>query len=98
MGNLEHNSMPPENCPVCDADVPRNASACPGCGADHQSGWDEDGTQLDGVDLPGENFDYGQFVEREFGDKVKPTGQKTIWWIVGIVILIVVCALFFFSW
>ena len=88
----------PETCPVCGQDVPPRALACPGCGADHQSGWDDETTGLDGVDLPGENFDYDQFVEREFGGKVKPAGQKMVWWVVGIVLLIVVVALFLFPW
>ena len=98
MGKQSHKPQPPENCPVCGADVPRTALACSGRGADHNSGWDDEAIGLDGVDLPGENFDYDQFVEREFGGKVKPAGQKTVWWIVGIIVLIVVCALFFFSW
>jgi hypothetical protein len=45
---------PPEECPVCGADVPRGARACPGCGADERSGWNEEETLYDGLDLPGE--------------------------------------------
>ena len=90
--------MPPENCPVCGDDVSPNALACPGCGADHNSGWAEDGTHLDGVDLPGENFDYDQFVEREFGSKANPAGQKKVWWAIGVVLLIMVVVLFLFPW
>ena len=92
------NLRPPEICPVCGATVPRTALACPGCGADHNSGWDEEATGLDGVDLPGENFDYDHFVEREFGGKVKPADQKMVWWVVGIVLLVVVVVLFLFPW
>lgn len=42
----------PETCPVCGADVPRKARACPECGADERSGWNEDDTRYDGLDLP----------------------------------------------
>ena len=33
--------MPPEVCPNCGADVPRNAKACPECGSDEKTGWSE---------------------------------------------------------
>ena len=57
----------PEECPVCGEDVPRGALACPECGADERSGWREDAGATDGLDLPDEEFDYGEFVQREFG-------------------------------
>jgi hypothetical protein len=98
MKTADSKLKPPENCPVCGQDVPRSALACPGCGADHNSGWNDEATGLDGVDLPGENFSYAQFVEREFGGKVKPAGQKTAWWVVGIILLISVVTLFHFPW
>jgi hypothetical protein len=45
-----------EECPVCGATVPPGAKACPGCGADERSGWDEDATRYDDLDLPGSAF------------------------------------------
>jgi len=98
MGNVEAKLKSPENCPVCGQDVPRKALACPVCGADQNSGWNDEATSLDGVDLPGENFNYDQFVEREFGGKVKPSSQKMVWWMVGIVLLIIIVALYMFPW
>lgn len=50
---------PPGECPVCGEDVPRGARACPGCGADERSGWDEDAARYDGLDLPDSAFDDG---------------------------------------
>jgi hypothetical protein len=47
---------PPETCPVCGEDVPRGARACPGCGADERSGWNEDAARYDGLDLPDAAF------------------------------------------
>lgn len=44
--------IPPGECPVCGESVPRGARACPGCGADERSGWDEESTRYDGLDLP----------------------------------------------
>ncbi len=76
----------PEVCPVCGEDVPRNALACPECGADERSGWREDAAAYDGVDLPGE-FDYDEFVRDEFGSRLKPKGMSVFWWIVAILVI-----------
>jgi uncharacterized membrane protein YvbJ len=78
----------PEICPVCGEDVPRDALACPQCGADHNSGWREDADTYDGVDLPDDDFNYDDFVKREFGSRAKPLGLKTIWWIVAIALIV----------
>jgi uncharacterized membrane protein YvbJ len=79
----------PEECPVCGEEVPRGALACPQCGADHNSGWKEDAHTYDGVGLPEHDFNYDNFVQQEFGSQAKPAGLKTIWWIVGIALIIV---------
>ena len=79
---------PPDVCPVCGEDVPRNALACPECGADHNSGWREDSETYDGVDLPEEEFNYEEFTRREFGGgSAKPAGISTLWWVTAIVLL-----------
>ncbi len=31
---------PPEECSQCGESIPRDALACPGCGADERTGWD----------------------------------------------------------
>jgi uncharacterized membrane protein YvbJ len=87
----------PEVCPVCGDDVPRNALACPQCGADHNSGWRLEAENYDALDLPDEDFNYDEFVRREFGTSVKPAGMKMIWWITAILILIATVALYFLS-
>jgi len=78
----------PEICPVCGEDVPRDALACPQCGADHNSGWRDDADTYDAVDLPEYDFHYDEFVEQEFGSQARPAGLKTIWWIVGIGLIV----------
>ena len=80
--------MPPETCPVCGATVPPKAKACPECGADEKTGW-LDEAQTDQVDLPDENFDYDDFVAREFGKpKPVPRGIHWFWWLVAIALVI----------
>ena len=85
----------PEVCAVCGEDVPREALACPECGADHNSGWRED--TYDAVDLPDEDFNYDEFVNREFGSSPKPSGIKTVWWITAIFLIAVFVAIYFYS-
>jgi hypothetical protein len=53
---MAHAFIPPETCPVCGENVPRNAAACPGCGADERTGWNEEATRYDGLDLPDSAF------------------------------------------
>ena len=80
----------PETCPVCGESVPRGAKACPGCGADERSGWNEDAARYDGLDLPNEAFE---------DDERTPTGGGTpriFWPVVGVgLVLLVIYALIF---
>jgi hypothetical protein len=80
--------MAPDLCPNCGAEVPRNAKACPECGSDDQTGWSEEAS-ADGLDLPNEEFDYKDFVEREFGAKHPvPRGLHWFWWVIAVAVLI----------
>jgi uncharacterized membrane protein YvbJ len=81
--------MPPETCPNCGAQVPRNAKACPQCGSDEQTGWSEE-AESGGLDLPEENFDYDDFVKKEFGGSKNPVprGIKWYWWVAAVLILL----------
>lgn len=79
---------PPGDCPVCGAFVAKGRKSCLDCGADDRSGWkDDDGT--DGLDLPDNDFNYDEFVKNEFGSSPKPQGLKPLWWIVGVVLLLI---------
>jgi len=85
--------QPPEVCPNCGAEVPRRAKACPSCGADEHTGWSEDSRQATASDLglPDEDFDYDDFVKREFAPtSPKPRGLSWIWWLVGIALLLAI--------
>ena len=78
--------MSPEVCPNCGAEVPDGAKACPECGADEQTGWSE-AARYDSLDLPEENFDYDEFVKKEFSKESKspvPHGLHWFWWVVAI--------------
>jgi uncharacterized membrane protein YvbJ len=80
--------MSPDLCPNCGAEVPRRARACPQCGADEQTGWSEV-AQTSGLELPDQEFDYDDFVEREFGGKKPvPRGIHWFWWLVALGLVI----------
>ncbi len=80
--------MSPEVCPNCGAEVPPNARACPECGSDEQTGWSEQ-AHTDGLDLPNQEFDYNEFVAREFaGPQPKPRGIRWFWWVAALVVAV----------
>jgi hypothetical protein len=81
----------PTECPVCGESVPRNARACPGCGADERSGWNEDTTRYDGLDLPPSAFDDGN----EHTPARRPANDK-LWLAVTVVVLLAVIIAFVF--
>lgn len=74
---------PPEVCPVCGSDVPDGARACPDCGADERSGWNEEDTLYDGLDLPEEAFEGD-------GDPSASVGKarRVLWWMAGLLALV----------
>lgn len=76
--------IPPETCPVCGEAVPRTAKACPGCGADERSGWDEETARYDGLDLPAAAFEDGPPRPRRRAKFAK------LWLLVAILLLLAV--------
>ena len=83
----------PEVCPVCGEEVPRGAKACPECGADESSGWREDADETGGLDLPDEEFNYDEFVKKEFGNEGKPEGIAWAWWAAAVAALLAFIAM-----
>lgn len=84
---------PPGQCPSCGEWVPRKALACDCCGACAQSGWKAGADVYDGLDLPDEDFDYNEFVEREFGSGGSPkaTAREHFWrWVAAILLAVMV--------
>lgn len=74
---------PPSECPVCGAAVPPKARACPGCGADERTGWDEEATRYDGLDLPSASFEYDETF-RHAGRKPRAKSAPSVfWWVVA---------------
>ena len=74
--------MPPEVCPNCGAEVPRNAKACPECGSDENTGWSET-AYASNLGLPDEEFDYDEFVKEEFGPATGQTARHSLVLVAG---------------
>lgn len=81
-------------CPECGAPVHLNASACRHCGARKGSaGWQRS-ERYDGLDLPeDDDFDYAEFVAREFGEGQKAgwrgwEARRRFWCVVAVITLI----------
>jgi len=87
----------PEVCPVCGEDVPRDALACPNCGADHNSGWGEHAETYDAVDLPDDDFNYEEFVKQEFESSQETAGIKPVWWITAILLIVAFIAIYLYA-
>ena len=81
-------------CPHCGAEVDARAAACPECGSDNKTGWAEDAHKW-AAGIPSgysrdDEFDYEEFVRREFG----PQGGRFLGIPRGrlvLVVFIVVC-------
>jgi hypothetical protein len=81
--------MPPQICPNCGARVPPNSKACPACGSDDETGWSES-TYEGCADLPQDEFNYDEFVAREFeGNQPKSHRTHWFWWLIALVLAVV---------
>lgn len=51
-------------CPHCHSEIKDNATFCPHCGSDKNTGWSE-GAEFTDLETP----DYDEILENEFGEK-----------------------------
>lgn len=80
-------------CPFCGGEV-RVGDACPGCRKvikkPRKRSWEQD-LSKDGLDLPGDDFDYEKFIAREFGGAPhRALGIKWYWWLLGVALLVAI--------
>jgi hypothetical protein len=85
------------NCPCCGAEVPVGATFCRECGASDDSGWGEgDDSQDEDSPTgygPDDDFDYDEYVSREFPDQ-SPDGSRprVKQWAMAVLVAIVAAA------
>jgi hypothetical protein len=80
-------------CPFCGTEVSVGKN-CADCAKKikkskpKEKSW-EQSKSADGLDLPSDDFDYDDFIAREFGKAPhKKTGLKWYWWALAVVLLI----------
>lgn len=89
----------PTTCPSCGAEVSLNARGCRECGMMKEDGRWLESEIYDGLDLPDDDFDYDEFVAREFGgEKAKLNSKQAFWWLVALLTLIAFAWLAFKGW
>jgi uncharacterized membrane protein YvbJ len=78
-------SPPIVPCPHCGAEIPADAKFCRHCGSSDSDGWRDE----DPHDAHDDDFDYEEYVQREFPDTVANTQTPPLWRLVAVVLLIV---------
>jgi len=80
-------------CPFCGTEVAVGTN-CSGCAKKskkpilRKKSWAQD-KSADGLNLPSDDFDYDDFIAREFGKAPhKKTGLKWYWWALAVVLLV----------
>ena len=86
--------MTPEICPNCGEEVPPKAKACPGCGACEETGWSDE-ARAEAAGIPSDEFDYDEFVQREFEGKKAKRKFGGLWVVTAIVLLGLFAWMFF---
>lgn len=69
-------------CPHCGAEIPADATFCRYCGSSESDGW------RDEFESDDDDFDYDEYISENFSSSVVPTGQKRIWQIIALVLLL----------
>jgi predicted RNA-binding Zn-ribbon protein involved in translation (DUF1610 family) len=93
---MSESKRPPDECANCGAAIPRNARACPECGADERTGWrDNDATRYDGLDLPDEASESDEPDDRSLAAMRRKRARKVngvpwYWWVVGVALLVII--------
>lgn len=86
-------------CPDCGADVPVGSKGCQACGPrkvarrmrkkrpSKRQSWEQDGP-YDGLGIGEDDFDYEDFVAREFGGKPhRQIGIAWYWWLTAVLLI-----------
>ncbi len=82
-------------CPDCGAEVRVGSRGCARCASeratkawDKRQPWEQDEV-YDGLDLPDDEFNYEEFLDKEFGGGRRRSRREWLWWAVAVVLLAV---------
>ena len=79
---------PPDECAQCGEPIPRNARACPSCGADERTGWRESSI-YDGLDLPDDENEFTPAGQRGS----RHDGGLRWYWVARLIVVLLVLGL-----
>lgn len=74
------------HCPNCGEEVRTDWKACPACGSDEETGWKQDYAGEGDASTEGlandsdDDFDYDEYVAREFPDTFQPKPNPRQFW------------------
>lgn len=91
-----HHASESFSCPNCGAEVSTGKSFCRACGASDDSGWGNDESSYDAGYTAEDDFDYDEFLEREFPDQAErrpPSAWRVGWIVVAILLLLAIVLL-----
>lgn len=87
----------PEYCPNCGGPLKPRATSCKACGSCEKTGWNAR-AEYDriGVDYDDDDFDYQDFIAREFSDAPQNNihGRSLLFTIVALILTILLIASF----
>lgn len=75
---MKRRPEPPEECSQCGESIPRNALACPGCGADERTGWDDNPYEPGEEVLPEEDWEDDRRPPIFEGERWTPRGWLVV--------------------
>lgn len=71
-------------CPHCGAAIGAKATFCRHCGGSDSDAWRDEGE----IDTDIDDFDYEQFVDENFSERVTNTQTPTLWRFVAVMLLL----------
>ncbi len=78
---MSHSIVP---CPHCGGEIHSGAKFCRHCGSSDSDGWRDD----EDYDTDVDDFDYDQYVEENFPERVTNTQTRPVWRLVAVILLI----------
>jgi predicted amidophosphoribosyltransferase len=92
MGRMNQNPEDYFVCPHCGADVPCEALFCRQCGADTESGWNDDSPADPPAGYYDDDFDYAEFLRDEFPEQAESAPLWTAGRIAKVLIVVLLVA------
>lgn len=80
-----------QECLHCGATLKSDARMCRSCGADANCGWQDD--QFETPYEPEDEFDYDDFVAKEFPEQVDPAAPDSQKWVRFIMLIVIISLL-----